>query len=86
MKKVFFIISGIIISAVAIFASYFIYHNTGYEYHYCQNGIYYTYPRGVVDGGITYYGKDGQKIGTCDAWGVSGENCKEARERAIVCN
>ena len=56
-----------------------------YQYSYCENGIYYTYPRGIVDGGIAYYSKQGEKLGWCDAWGVTGDKCKETRELAGIC-
>ena len=75
-----------ILAVAVIFVYYRFFTDSGkFEYRYCQEGIYNIYPRGVIDGGITYYDKTGQIIGTCDSWGVKGQNCKEARERAGVC-
>jgi len=56
-----------------------------YQYSYCENGIYSIYPRGVVDGGIVYYNRQGEKLGWCDAWGVTGDKCKETAELAGTC-
>ena len=56
-----------------------------YHYSYCENGIYSIYPRGIVDGGSAYYNRQGEKLGWCDAWGVSGDKCKETAKLAGTC-
>ena len=56
-----------------------------YQYSYCENGIYSIYPRGIVDGGSAYYNRQGEKLGWCDAWGVTGDKCKETVELAGTC-
>lgn len=56
-----------------------------YKYSYCENGIYSIYPRGIVDGGIAYYNKQGEKLGWCDGWGVTGDKCNETAKSAGTC-
>lgn len=48
-----------------------------YEYYYCENGIYYIYLKGVIDGSTTYYNKNGQKLATCTSWKGRTEECDE---------
>ncbi len=54
------------------------------SYRYCQNGIYSTYPRGVSDGGTSYYDKNDDKIGQCNSW-VPGPTCEPAKTAAGIC-
>lgn len=56
-----------------------------YDYYYCENNIYYTYPKGFADAGITYYNQKGEKLISCASWGVLEGKCKEIRELAGIC-
>lgn len=55
-----------------------------YQYSYCENNIYYIYPRGVLDGSNAYYNKDRELVGMCHSF-TGGENCEEVRELAGKC-
>jgi len=94
MKKLLqfvFIIVGIIIVlivSVGLYNFFFLGQKDFgflYKYYYCQNGIYYSYPRGIVDGGTTYYNEIGEKITSCPGWGVLEGECKETHDLAGVC-
>lgn len=56
-----------------------------YQYSYCENEIYSVYPRGIIDGGVAYYNRHGEKLGWCDAWGVTGDKCRETAKLAGTC-
>jgi hypothetical protein len=52
------------------------------EYHYCENGTYYAYPRGIMnDGSSTYfYRGDRELIATCYPLSLDLENLKVCAE------
>lgn len=56
-----------------------------YDYYYCQNNIYYTYPKGFTDAGITYYNQKGEELISCASWGILEGKCKEIDELAGTC-
>lgn len=56
------------------------------EYHYCENGSYYTRPQGVQDGSSTYYGKGKELITTCHSMSLENtEVCTELARSARLC-
>ena len=56
-----------------------------YEYHYCENGLYYKFPRGFVDGGVVWYNASGEELAACPAYGVPQGRCKEIADTAGTC-
>ena len=51
------IIIGVIIIIILV-GGFWVWDNLGYWYADCENGIYYKYPKGIVDANWTYYDKD----------------------------
>lgn len=56
-----------------------------YDYYYCQNGIYYTYPKGFYDAGAIYYNENDEKLADCPGEGVPKVECNEIHELAGNC-
>jgi|SRR3989344_2786814 len=88
--KVFFWLIGVLIAIPLVLAVYnFVVlgqmdAGLAKVYHYCENGIYTTYPFMVFDGSSTYYDKEGNMIGQCHSWNP-GDTCESAKTRAGQC-
>ena len=57
----------------------------GNQYYFCEDGLYYTYPRGFTDAGIVWYGKNDKELARCSSWGIFEGQCKEIYNRAGKC-
>ncbi len=81
-KIILFIVSFVIVVTISIgFYKFFVLGQKDfglkYTYYYCENGIYYTYSKGIVDGSISYYDRNGEFLMNCPAWGILEGRCKE---------
>ncbi len=54
-----------------------------YDYYLCEKGIYYTYPKGYLDAGWTYYDNDNKVLAGCSM--LPNDKCKEISKLAGVC-
>jgi len=89
------IILGTIVLVIIIFGAYnfFVLGLKDFglftEYHQCENGIHYTYPRGIVDGNWTYYDLENKKLATCSSFNPDEAietRCRDISEMAAQCN
>ena len=76
------IIIGVIIIIILV-GGVWVWDNLGYWYADCENGIYYKYPKGIVDANWTYSDKNGNKLATCN-FGYEGV-CIEINKQAGTC-